>query len=510
MRALAPARRLPGIRAAASAAAGPPARLAHHAPAGEVLELAARQRERFLRMGLHEEPFALLTANSIACAAALRAAEELAASVVLLPSPTLLPLAVRHARVDRCVGLDADGEPVVLEEGQHGGSRAREQDRRWLRSLHPPGGSASSSGACVVCTSGSGQAGPKLVAYRWAACRQQAAVTARRTLADAAPGGGRVRFVAASNMGHAYNLNGVFSALEADAELCVPRDSGELARTLAAEPPPDCESTVLFATPAMYRSLLCSEASLSGALRGALAASGRPLHAFSAGCPLPARTAAEARDRLGVEVLQNYGSSETGNIALQELTHGLAPVGNSAFAGIDVGTPWGQVELRPPSEGRLLPEGAEGEICTAVGWASEGYVLDGELVPHDASSFVRTGDAGRWRSSGGGRSLVVMQRLRPPLQLRRGGLRLLLQPYEVEAALLAADPSLTAAAALQGPDGQLHCAVEGPGQGGGGPAMEGPVQPDRLLRMEALPTSPAGKVLHSQIGKLFARAGGDA
>lgn len=149
-------------------------------------------------------------------------------------------------------------------------------------------------------------------------------------------------------------------------------------------------------------------------------------------------------------------------------------------------------------------------MCAAVDWGSKGYLFEGRLMLHADAPFVRMGDAGRWgagpNTAVGTRPLVVMDRLRPPLLVRRGGLRLQLQAYEVEAALLAADASADAAAALQGPDGTLLCAVAGPRIKEGNEVLlrSLPVLPDQVLRLPQLPTSPAGKVLYSQLAELFA------
>lgn len=203
--------------------------------------------------------------------------------------------------------------------------------------------------------------------------------------------------------------------------------------------------------------------------------------------------------------------------------------------------PWGALALLPPRGGALLPPGAQGEIATSVPWASEGYVRDECLVPHAGRTsggggrtsggggpLVRTGDAGRWSheeaASTKERTVVLMQRLRPPIEVHRllsgsphpssdgdGGalpaakqLRLLVQPFEVEEALLRVNPAATAAAALQGPRGQLFCAVASPLAPMALSSTAGwPVQPDAMRHVRQLPTSPAGKVLLSEIMKYF-------
>jgi acyl-CoA synthetase (AMP-forming)/AMP-acid ligase II len=231
--------------------------------------------------------------------------------------------------------------------------------------------------------------------------------------------------------------------------------------------------------------------------------------------------------------LQNYGSTETGNIALERIGEKGAVVRGLV--------PWGALELLPPRGGALLPPGAQGEIATAVPWASEGYVRDECLVRHasgqgggersggrtggEGGPLVRTGDAGRWgheeAAHAKDRTIMLMQRLRPPIEVHRAlpgspypssnigalpaaKLRLLVQPFEVEEALLRVNPTATAAAALQGPHGQLFCAVASPLAPMALSSMAGwPVQPDALRHVRELPTSPAGKILYSEILKFF-------
>ncbi|CAK0822206.1 unnamed protein product [Prorocentrum cordatum] len=338
----------------------------------------------------------------------------------------------------------------------------------------------------------------------------QAKVTVERILSRAAPAGGRVRFVAASSIGHAYNLNGLFAAFAADAEICLPAGACQLAQTLAEPPACGCEATVLFATPQGYGALLEHEVVRSGELRSRLREHALPFYAFSAGCPLPAGTAEGVEELLGARVMQNFGTSEVGVIAAEEVDPGdcgppckrphLAQE-RGGDASADKGVPWGQLELRPPGGGRLLPHGAEGEVAIRVPWCSDGYLVNQRLLPHPDAPFVRTGDAGRvvLRSPGGRASLFLMQRLWAPLEVRRGGLRLLLQAYEVEEALLRANPEALGAAALQGPDGKLFCVVACPME----PRLDGWLQPDKLLRVDRLPTSPAGKILYSTLRELL-------
>ena len=277
--------------------------LSHHASAAQIAALAATQQQRLKELRLHERPFVLAMAQTPQHAATLKAAAELGVRVVLAPggAPPILALAAGQAGVGLVVTVDAEDGSLRATggESEEGEEHTQGPLRRWARAW-------ASAGMCACATSGSGQFGSQLVAYRWAACDLQAQATAARTLAEAAPNGGACRFVAASSIGHAYNLNGMFGALAADAELCLPANGEQLAATLAA-PPAGCEATVLFATPQMYSSLLQQDPLLSGALRDALRAYAKPLYAFSAGCPLPHESRAKLGEMLGVRVMQVRG-----------------------------------------------------------------------------------------------------------------------------------------------------------------------------------------------------------
>ena len=185
--------------------------------------------------------------------------------------------------------------------------------------------------------------------------------------------------------------------------------------------------------------------------------------------------------------------------------------------------PWGEIALLAPRGQALLPVGAQGEIAIRVPWASEGYVQGGRLKrhPHAPSStqavpFLRTGDAGRLQTSARTSSLVLIQRLRKPIEVHRyvgrytSGrlpvrLRFLIQPCEFEEALLLANPMATAAAALQGPHGQLFCVLASPE--GSAAVLKSepswPVQPDVVRHVQHLPKSPAGKTLYYEIMRMF-------
>lgn len=154
---------------------------------------------------------------------------------------------------------------------------------------------------------------------------------------------------------------------------------------------------------------------------------------LSAGCPLDTSTHESFERRFGKRILQNYGSSETGNISfmapsdLKLLQHSADLVGASTIC------EEGSVKLIPPAApGFVLAPGYEGEICVKSSWTSLGYIQNGVLVPHPP--YYRTGDMGRLKDG----FLFVGPRLRAPITVVDHSSRLFvsLQPWQLEDAML--------------------------------------------------------------------------
>ncbi|MFD9789376.1 aldehyde dehydrogenase family protein [Streptomyces sp. NPDC059070] len=108
------------------------------------------------------------------------------------------------------------------------------------------------------------------------------------------------------------------------------------------------------------------------------------------GAPLGRDLAARFHDRTGRHLLDGYGATETGNIALAPDTD---PVG--------CGTPLPGVLVEVHDEdGRPLPHGRLGEIVVRTDGLMTGYLGDdGEIVPVPRGTY-RTGDIGRLDDAG--------------------------------------------------------------------------------------------------------------
>jgi acyl-CoA synthetase (AMP-forming)/AMP-acid ligase II len=252
---------------------------------------------------------------------------------------------------------------------------------------------------------------------------------------------------------------------------------------------------------------------------------------YSAGSAMDPAAARAFRARYGPAVRQNYGTSETGNIAIWRGDDppplppenidgdGDGDGDGAAYKGVA----WGAAGVRVPAAGHVLvaSQGEAGEVTAGVPWVSRGYVRRGRLVPHACggegggrySISIGTGDAGRVVVAGDGAVHVyATRRLRAPLAVARAGLTLLLQADEVEA-LYARALGLglgldSKVAVTQAGGGPLHAHValgRAPQPGDEAGVREAIARcvgdthpyalPGRVSVYRELPTSPAGKIL---------------
>jgi len=342
------------------------------------------------------------------------------------------------------------------------------------------------------------------VVYRWQSMELQAQETLRRCSLPP-----NCQIVVSSPIAHAYALNAVFTCFLGGLPLGLPEPSPssvfEFLRRQADRP------AVLMASPAFYEkfSLLGKERLVKEFATEDLPCPlpSRPLpilSAYSAGCGLPEETWEMFKAYFGVPIMQNYGTSETGNISLHERPY-------ASFMKDYVGIPWGEIKFRGVREsGEGKDKGAyRGEILVKVPWMSLGYISGSTLVDH--GSFHPTGDLGTLREEEP-RGLCVGPRIRRRLVVSdEAGAQRELFPHEVEGALRSL-PFVKEAVAVQGP-GEIGafvlCKHEGRGEGGrertrdiedwwrrrfpGFPPLR------RVKLVESLPTSQAGKVVFKNL-----------
>lgn len=174
--------------------------------------------------------------------------------------------------------------------------------------------------------------------------------------------------------------------------------------------------TVMPATPFMFRLLAQTEFSAPpdfSAVRMAI----------SAGSALPRSVARQFRTAFGVDIIQSYGSTESGPIAFGTMGDETAEPGR-------VGRPYPGVLIGFSGQGAPAAADVAGQPVTAESpAAAEGYLNNPEAT---AAVFerrtVRTGDLGRLAADG---SLIILGRERPMLNV--AGKKV--APAEVEACL---------------------------------------------------------------------------
>ncbi|MEV5508664.1 type I polyketide synthase [Streptomyces orinoci] len=157
-----------------------------------------------------------------------------------------------------------------------------------------------------------------------------------------------------------------------------------------ADAPADRPFTLLAGVPATYR-LLLDELSHS---------SRRPLpglrRCVSAGAPCPPELRSEVQRRLGVPLLDGYGSTETcGKIA-------VTPFVGAGPEGLPVPVPGVEVRVADPATGEDVADGGEGEIRVRGPQLMTGYHQRPEETARALQGgWYRTGDLGRRTPDGG-------------------------------------------------------------------------------------------------------------
>lgn len=233
----------------------------------------------------------------------------------------------------------------------------------------------------------------------------------------------------------------------------------------------------------------------------------------SSSAHLPEATAAACRARFGRPVITVYGSSD--GVNCHTAGTGLAPgtgagLPDPAVADIRITAPGGDPDTGP------LPPGEPGQICARGPMTPLCYVGRPELdaAYRTATGWVRTGDRGLLDAEG---RLHVLGRMRD--FVKRGGLTI--SPAEVEREL-GTHPGLAEVACVGVPDpelGERLCAVVRVPSGTPVPGLreltgflesqrglERRKLPEHLVRVEAMPLAPTGKLCRRTLADLAARA----
>lgn len=158
----------------------------------------------------------------------------------------------------------------------------------------------------------------------------------------------------------------------------------------------------------------------------------------SGGAPLPMAVREQVRQRLGVEIYEGYG--------LTESSAGITAnrVGSNRPGSVGRAIPGVEVAILDV-DGRPVPPGTEGEVCARGPGIMKGYWKDEEQTAQTLrDGWLHTGDVGRLDEDG---YLYIVDRMKD--LIIRGGFNV--YPRDVEDALLE-HPDITQAAVVGRPD----------------------------------------------------------
>jgi 4-coumarate--CoA ligase len=161
---------------------------------------------------------------------------------------------------------------------------------------------------------------------------------------------------------------------------------------------------------------------------------------FSGAAPLGAEVEAEAAQRVGAEVVQGYGLTETSPV-----THATAP-GKARSGSIGFVISNTEARVVDPESGSDLGEGAEGEIWIKGPQVMQGYLNNPEATRQtiDDDGWLHTGDIG-WVDEDG--YWYITDRLKELIKYK--GFQV--PPAELEALLLT-HPAVADSAVIPVPD----------------------------------------------------------
>jgi acyl-CoA synthetase (AMP-forming)/AMP-acid ligase II len=222
--------------------------------------------------------------------------------------------------------------------------------------------------------------------------------------------------------------------------------------------------------------------------------------AFSGAAPLSEDLAQTCADRLGCEVRQGYGMTETSPV-----THCAPPAGATPKAGsVGVGAPNTETRLVDLARGADVEVGEVGEVWVRGPQVMKGYLnqpaATAEMI--DPDGWLHTGDLGRADTDG---YLYIVDRVKELIKYK--GLQV--APAELEALLLT-HPSVVDAAVIPSPDqeaGEIPKAFV---------VVRAPVPADELMAfvaervaphkrirllefVDAVPKSASGKILRREL-----------
>ncbi|CAH0491298.1 unnamed protein product [Peronospora farinosa] len=267
-----------------------------------------------------------------------------------------------------------------------------------------------------VCLLTSGSIGdPKVVACTWDHMLLQGESTHQQLFPN-----GPARLICGTSISHAFSINTIFalftSPYDAQSNLCFASSAAGLYSLLAQRSE---LFTVFYATPGTYTALAAIPPTM--------------LHvdiSYCAGTRLSLPLFCKMRDKYGLLLMQNYGSTEMGDMAAWCL-HGknfdaeLKKM-ESNEKQLYVGNVWPGVETCTTDNG---------EVMMKTPWQAEGYVKAGVLLRFNR--LHHTFDLGIVTQDKNGVDCVWLQkRIRPKVEIAWRGQRMTFSPNKIETVLV--------------------------------------------------------------------------
>ncbi|CAI5734370.1 unnamed protein product [Hyaloperonospora brassicae] len=360
------------------------------------------------------DAFVLVLDNDRTSVACVSAAMHLQCTCVLMSASrvALLRYVTAETGVTTVVTVDDATVSVSVARGHAARDAARESAATlWYNS---PADVLQRGGVCLLTSGSVGE--PKVVFCTWNHMLLQGESTHQQLFPQ-----GPARIICATSISHAFSINAVFALLtsphDAQSELCFAPTFAGLYSLLAQR---SALFTVLYATPGTYTAFATMPPTA--------------LHAdvsYCAGAHLSRSLFHKMRDKYGLVLMQNYGSTETGDIAAWHLRGKKvdAEVNELESSAIEryVGSVWPGVQAYTNDNG---------EIAVKTPWQSEGYVK--ARVLHRVSGVLLTSDLGIVAQDDGRVECIWLQgRRRPEVETKWQGLRTTYSPNEIEAVLIA-------------------------------------------------------------------------
>uniref|UniRef100_K3WK80 AMP-dependent synthetase/ligase domain-containing protein n=1 Tax=Globisporangium ultimum (strain ATCC 200006 / CBS 805.95 / DAOM BR144) TaxID=431595 RepID=K3WK80_GLOUD len=356
-----------------------------------------------------KDVFILVVDNDRTSVACMLAAMELECVCLVISTSRigLLQHAQEQTGITKVVVVKDASDVVELQ--QDSAPSANGMHLPWLNE------SAIAAGGCVCMLTSGSIGAPKVVACTWSRMLLQGQSTQEQLFPS-----GPARIVCATSISHAYSINALFALFTSphdnQSELCFAPTIAGL-HSLLAEPKE--KFTLLYGTPATYTALLDLPAVTMNVDVPYCAGTRMQLDLFY-----------QVYKHCGLQVMQNYGSTETGDIAAWSLfgkTFDDEKLEMDANSGcIYTGSLWPGVKAEIESTG---------EVLITTPWQALGYIRERALQGFQGRPH-RTADIGFMKQDRCGIECLWLQdRLRPSVHAVSAGVASSHAPKQIEDAV---------------------------------------------------------------------------